>query len=159
MNITRERFIENEVYKGYEELSQAIEDDHAIYCFKELINSNSVSKALSIEHSKIVTGFRNSIINVVGEFGAVKLEQITNNLGSYYLEVPAWILYLSSSREQLEIDGVKIDPQTLMEMFRTNPFYKSLSDEDIILHIEYVLRQMSGIEHFVDTINEYQLDD
>jgi len=46
-----------------------------------------------------------------------------------------------------------------MEFFRTNSFYESLSDEDIILHIEYILGQMSGIEHFVDKINKYRFDD
>jgi len=148
----------NEVSKGYEPLSQSIEEDHARYCYTGLINSNNVSETLNIDSIKVETGFRNAIINVIGEFGAANLAKMTNSTNSSEnyneLLVPAWILYLSSSRKQLEVNGVTLNTNSLMRIFRTNSFYKSLSDDDIILHIEYVLRQMSNIEDFVDSIND-----
>jgi len=136
----------------YPEFSKIIERDHNYYCLKDLISTIEISNNLNIDHRVIRSSIKNSISKQFGEFAVNCFEQRKND--SFYLELPAWMIY--ASRDEIKLVGdVAIDTGTLLKIIRSSnsSFYKELNDQDVFMYLDFVIGQMVNIECLVDTIN------
>jgi len=136
----------------YQEFSDVIERDHNYYCLKDLISTLEISNNLKMSHRVVRSSIKNAVSKKYGEFAVNCFEQRKND--SYYLELPAWMIY--ASRDEIKLVGdVAIDTGTLLKIIRSSnsTFYKILSDEHVFMYLDFVIEQMVNIEFLVDSIN------
>jgi len=89
----------------YQEFSDVIERDHNYYCLKDLISTLEISNNLKLDHRVVRSSIKNAVSKKYGEF-TVRCFEKNNN--TFYLELPAWIIY--RSRDEIKLGGDTIDP-------------------------------------------------